>query len=369
LISSGYSYSNRPINQNLLKWSSFLPGEKFVVNNHLNLDYVLKEILIDQFILPCLVVDGKGDILFSHGKMGDYLSTSVQLIHSNVLDVVRPHIKALLKPFFFKTAIHKIDKPITKTIIDPFSTSFITNLLISPIHDAADLQSLMLIRFEKVKLHKLTPTNSFKINKHLLDVEEELNITKENLQTTIEELEASNEEMQSTNEEFQSINEELETSKEELESVNEELLIVNTELQNRIEQLAAVNDDMNNLFNSTDIAAIFLDNVLSIKRFTPQAQELVHIIPADIGRPFKHFSTELKDAHLIESSEDVLKTLTRKTFEIQSNDNRWYLTNILPYRTLMNSVDGVVITFVDITQNKQDKEEILKLQAQLQKMK
>lgn len=207
------------------------------------------------------------------------------------------------------------------------------------------------------------------IDKQLLDVEAELHITQENLQATIEANEANNEEMQSTKEEFQSINEELETSKEELQSVNEELWIVNTELENRIEQLAAVNDDMNNLFNSTDIAAIFLDNLLSIKRFTPQAQNLVHLIASDIGRAFSHFSTNIKNSNLIEQSEMVLKTLQSKTFEVQSKNDRWYLVNILPYRTLLNVVDGVVITFVDITQNKLDKEHILYLHKELDKYK
>ena len=367
--SSGYLYSDRPINQNLLKWSSFLPGEKFVANNNLDLDYILKEILIDQYILPCLIVDSKGEILFSHGNLATYLSSNVQLIHSNILDVIRPHIKAILKPFFFRTGMHQIEKSITKTLVDPFSNSCVTNLLMSPIHKAADVQGLILIRFEIIQLHKMSSKNTFKIDKHLFDVEEELNITKENLQITIEDLEASNEEMQSTNEEFQSINEELETSKEELESVNEELLIVNAELQTRFEQLAAVNDDMNNLFNSTAISAIFLDNSLLIKRFTPQVQELLHLIPTDIGRSFGHFSTNIKGNHLVESSIEVLKTLQSKIFEVQSNNNRWYLVNILPYRTLMDIVDGVVITFADITQNKLDKEEIIKLRTQLNEKK
>ena len=126
---------------------------------------------------------------------------------------------------------------------------------------------------------------------------------------------------------------------------------------------------MNNLFNSTAISAIFLDNSLLIKRFTPQVQELLHLIPTDIGRSFGHFSTNIKGNHLVESSIEVLKTLQSKIFEVQSNNNRWYLVNILPYRTLMDIVDGVVITFADITQNKLDKEEIIKLRTQLNEKK
>ena len=198
-----------------------------------------------------------------------------------------------------------------------------------------------LITFEKVDekgSDRTTSARSDKASVKLVNVEQELKFTKENLQTTIEELETSNEEMQSTNEELQSINEELETSKEELQAVNEELVIVNTELQNGIEQIVAVNDDMNNLFNSTDIAAFFLDNSLLIKRFTPKAQELIHLIPADIGRSFKHFATNIKNANLIENAEEVLKTLTHKTMEVQATNEQWFVVHILPYRTIANRV-------------------------------
>lgn len=140
--------------------------------------------------------------------------------------------------------------------------------------------------------------------------------------------------------------------KEELHSLNEELVAMNTELQNRIDQLATVHDDMNNLFNSTEIATLFLDNNLCIKRFTPKAQELIPLLPVDIGRSISHFSTTIKYEKLTEDAEEVLRTLHQKTIEVESKSNRWFLIRILPYRTISNMIDGVIITLTDITEHK-----------------
>lgn len=192
-----------------------------------------------------------------------------------------------------------------------------------------------------------------KKKKTIATLERELSYTKENLQATIEELESSNEELQSVNEELQSTNEEIETSKEELQSLNEELVIMNTELQNRIDQLATVHDDMTNLFNSTEIATFFLDNHLCIKRFTPKAQEFIHLIPTDIGRSISHFSTTIKYENLMDDAKEVLRTLNQKMVEVQNKSNRWFLVRILPYRTIANMIDGVIITLTDITEHKE----------------
>ena len=129
-------------------------------------------------------------------------------------------------------------------------------------------------------------------------LEDELSTTRESLQTTIEELRASNEELQSLNEELQSTTEELETSKEELQSTNEELVTVNEELRNKVEEVAAVNSDLENLISSTDVATLFLDGELRLKRFTPKATEVFNLIQADLGRPFDHVSHAFKGEDL-----------------------------------------------------------------------
>ena len=190
-------------------------------------------------------------------------------------------------------------------------------------------------------------------------MEHELSSTREYLQSAIEELQTSNEELQSTNEELQSsneelqsTNEELQTSKEELQSVNEELNTVNWELQQKIQELTRTSNDLNNLLAGTGIGTIFLDTRLNVQRFTPTMTDFINLIQADVGRPLAHIVTKLKYGRLVEDAQEVLRTLVPKEEEIQTNDDRWYSMRILPYRTLENVIDGVVITFVDTSQFK-----------------
>jgi two-component system CheB/CheR fusion protein len=168
------------------------------------------------------------------------------------------------------------------------------------------------------------------------------------LETSNEELKSTNEELQSINEELQSANEELETSKEEMQSLNEELTTVNAELQSKVEELSQANDDMQNLLNSTDIATVFLDNELNIKRFTKQAKELVMLRETDVGRPISELASNLHDNALLANCGAVLKTLGSKESEVRTKDGSWYLMRIMPYRTAENVIDGLVLTFVDI---------------------
>jgi two-component system CheB/CheR fusion protein len=191
--------------------------------------------------------------------------------------------------------------------------------------------------------------------RRMVDLEQELQETRESLQSTIEELEATNEELtsaneelQSTNEEMQSANEELKTSREELQSFNEELQTANAELRSKIDELSHANDDMTNLLNSTDIATIFLDDALRIKRFTTQATRVMALIPSDVGRPLSDLTSNLDYATLLDDAQEVLRTLVAHEQEVRTKNAAWYLVRILPYRTSENVIEGLVITFVDI---------------------
>jgi len=177
-----------------------------------------------------------------------------------------------------------------------------------------------------------------------------------------------NEELQSTNEELQSTNEELTTSKEEMQSMNEELQTVNHELQAKVDELSRSNNDMKNLLNSTDIATLFLDGELHVRRFTTQTAKLIKLIPGDTGRPITDIATDLDYPDLTEDAREVLRTLVFKEKQVPTRGGRWFTVRILPYRTLENVIDGVVITFSDVTGTKVLEERLRQQAAELREM-
>jgi two-component system CheB/CheR fusion protein len=238
------------------------------------------------------------------------------------------------------------------------------NLVVKPIVKPETMQGMMMVIFEDVQTPKLSRSSKKKytakqMNEHVTDLEHELKSTRENLQSTIEELQTSNEEqkstneeLQSANEELQSANEELEASKEELQSINEELMTLNAEHNEKLEEFSAVNNNMNNLLVSTQIATIFLDNDLCIKGFTPAVTRIINLIETDIGRLVSDIATNLVYENFVRDVKEVLDTLIFKEMEIKDKNNLWYFMRILPYRTTENIIDGAVITFIDITARK-----------------
>jgi two-component system CheB/CheR fusion protein len=182
-----------------------------------------------------------------------------------------------------------------------------------------------------------------------------------------EELNAANEELQSTNEELQSTNEELTTSKEEMQSMNEELQSLNHELQAKIDDLSRVSNDMKNLLENTEIATIFLDGALRVRLFTAGSNRIFKLIPGDTGRPITDLSSELAYASLAADAREVLRTLTVHEQPAATRDGRWFLVRIMPYRTLENQVEGVAITFSDITASKQLEGQLRATQVGLEK--
>jgi two-component system CheB/CheR fusion protein len=174
-------------------------------------------------------------------------------------------------------------------------------------------------------------------------------------------MEAAQEELRSTNEELQSNNEELQSTNEELNSSK-----VNAELQMKIEELSRSNSDMKNLLNGIEVATIFLDNELGVKRFTAQATKIVNLAGSDVGRPLGHFTTNLMYERLVQDAKEVLDKLVPKESQVQTSDGHWYNLRVLPYRTLDNMIDGVVMTFADITPIKQLEQSLKEQQTELQ---
>ncbi|MFC7669801.1 PAS domain-containing protein [Hymenobacter humi] len=208
----------------------------------------------------------------------------------------------------------------------------------------------------KVRLGKASLSSELTRDAVVAALEKELQYTKQRLQNTIEEMESSVEELKSTNEELQSANEELQstneeamTNKEEMQSLNEELMTLNMQYLSKTEELSLAANDMKNLLDATDIATIFLDNDMVIKRFTPPVHRIISLVPNDVGRPITHFASTLQYENLAQDVRQVLDRLVTVENNVQTSTGEWFAMRILPYRTLDNYISGAVITFTDIT--------------------
>jgi two-component system CheB/CheR fusion protein len=340
-----------------------------------NMLKLVKTILSQSEIPACVVIDDQTNIIYVHGRTGRFLEPAEGETSINVLEMARPGLKAGLT-----SAIRKLTTDRQETVVKGLQVKdnggyVDVNLIVRPLPDLqTGHRGMMMVIFEDVSLlkdktpHKPVPPKRQKKSDDAARLEYELQYTRENLQTTIEELETSNEELkstneelQSTNEELQSTNEEMETSKEELQSLNEESATVNAELQCRIDELNKANDDIKNLLDATEIATIFLDINLGVRRFTARTAEIFPLTATDIGRPIRHFASNLKSVDLHHNAKQVLENLAMQEMEAETIEGRWFRVRIRPYRTINNKIDGVVITFEDISKIKKFESEISKL--------
>jgi two-component system CheB/CheR fusion protein len=326
----------------------------------LNISSLVERELLDTFVPPSAIITEFGEILYIHGRLGNYLEPAPGKAKLNILDMAREGLK-----FELNSAIHSAISKKNEVILEGLQVKnngghVFVNLAVKPL-DHENTKGLLIVSFEEVhinkKIHedKIIVDMSIKGDQKISELENELKLTKERLNVTIEEMKSSNEELRSANEELQSMNEEsqstneeLETSKEELQSINEEMVTINNELQMKIDELSQTQDDMNNLFNSTEIATIFLDNDLNIRRFTKEATSLIKMIESDVGRPLSDIVSNLKYDKLIDDIKNVLEKLIYKEMELETEDGEWFQTRIIPYKTSNNVIDGVVITFNNI---------------------
>jgi two-component system CheB/CheR fusion protein len=200
----------------------------------------------------------------------------------------------------------------------------------------------------------------------LQQAREDAHSTREEMQSSQEELKSANEELQSTNEELQSTNEELTSSKEEMQSMNEELQTINQEMQIKVAEVLRASNDMRNLLDSTEIAVLFLDETLRVRRFTPSTVKVFKLIPGDAGRRITDIVCDLDYAGLGADALDVMRSLVFRETDVPTNDGRWFKVRIMPYRTHDNRIDGLVITFADISASKHLEAELREAQSRLQ---
>lgn len=327
-----------------------------------------EKIILDHYAPPFVIIDENRDILFFSGKTSRYLEPPSGKANLNIIEMAHDEVRLELKAVLRKAVA--LGEDITSDGLQLKTDGGIraVHLDIRHIGQHGSMQGLLMVVFREVTLPKEQKpgrayTPSRKIGRHVAALEHELKSAKEQLQTTIEELETTNQELGSTNEELQSSNEELqstieemETSREELQSVNEELTTINAELQMKADESAEVSNDMNNLIASTQIANIFLDSDLRIKRFTPATADVLNLVDTDIGRPFSDFSLKLDYPELPEDIEESQRALALKEREVRHRNGLWYKARILPYRSTGDFIDGVVIAFVDISDQKNTQE-------------
>ena len=335
---------------------------------------LVESILQQSDTPPCAVVNDAGNVVYIHGRTGKFLEPAQGKASMSILQMSRPGLKTELSAAIRSVAANKQDVLVRDICVLHNSSKTFIDLSVKPILEQSALRGLMMVVFQEVqapaKGSKQTPKRKpvRRSAKSADQLTQELQHTREDLQTTIEELETSNEELkstneelQSTNEELQSTNEELETSKEELQSLNEESATVNAELQSRLEELSQNNDDMKNLLDSTNIATLFLDLDMCVRRFTRSMTDIIPLTATDVGRPIQHFAANLVDLDIITIASKVLNDLQEREMDAASKDGRWFTARARPYRTVTNVIDGVVMTFDDITNRKWQADEKLEL--------
>ncbi|HZE75312.1 MAG TPA: chemotaxis protein CheB [Gemmatimonadales bacterium] len=349
------------------------PTAPFPLGRESKLLGTVQSLVLERYVPACALVNAKGEILYLFGPTDRYLLQPTGQLTRDLLAWSRGGIRSKLRASLRQAIQQKQRASATGAVLSADGETRPVRITVDPLVVPKELEGCFLVVFEQEYPHPglagaaaLEPGDDSAVRQMEYEVgvlREQLRTGAEQFEASNEELKSANEEMMSMNEELQSTNEELETSKEELQSLNEELSTVNSQLENKVQELEATNDDLNNLLSSTNIATIFLDRQFRIRRFTPPMTQLLSLRPTDLRRPIGDFAQKFTDRRLIPDAERVLATLGPIEAEVQTDDGRWYLRRILPYRTEGDRIDGVVVTFTDITERRKAEEERVRLAA------
>jgi two-component system CheB/CheR fusion protein len=321
-----------------------------------NLQAAADQVLLQVFAPAAVVINAEGDIVYISGRTGKYLEPAAGKANWNIHAMAREGLRIPL--FHALKQVAESSEPVqlrglevaipggTQTVDvvvqAPPESGALRGLTMIVFHDAAPLQTGR-------RKGKPAASSAASVQQY----QDEISRLREEARATREELQSANEELQSTNEELQSTNEELTTSKEEMQSMNEELQTINNELQSKLDDLSLAQSDMQNVLNSIEIAILFLDQNLHVRRFTERAAKIINLRESDIGRPLSDLTTSLQYPALHDDALQTLRTLVFVEKQVTTSDGRWFSTRIMPYRRLDNVIDGVVITLVDITATKE----------------
>jgi two-component system CheB/CheR fusion protein len=323
-----------------------VPTARQIVNDAalpVNLQHLMDQLLLEHYAPAAVLVNNSGDILYFSGHTGKYLEPSTGKANLNIYAMARDGLRQALTGSVrlavqTNSAVH-----LNGVEIIGESTTYTVNVTVQPIEQLQALRGKIIVVFTDVAASRTRKrVAKFQMPEALQQAQLEIQTLRDEIQLLQRELKASKDEHQYANQEML-------ISKEEMQSMNEEILTVNGELQAKLDALQWVNNDMQNLLNNTEIATVFLNNKLHVRRFTIHATQIFRLLPQDEGRPLSDIATDLDYPMLQQDAINVLRTLVVSDKQIQTCDGRWFNVRIMPYRTMENVIDGLVITFVDIS--------------------
>lgn len=329
-----------------------------------NIQSVADKLIIQKYSPATVLVNGKGDILYITGRTGKYLEPAAGNINWNIFAMAREGLYYKLSYAFTKALKEEKEVTLKNNLVINDGGSQIVDISVNPLKEPEELSGIIMIIFTDVVTPNVVETittteqindssqRELELERELIEIRQMWKVSRTEIQLSKEEFKSSNEELQSTNEELQSTNEELSTTKEEVQSLNEHLKIMNFEMQDKLDDLLLVTNDMKNQMDSMKIATLFWDNNLCVKYFTKQISEVSRLISSDVGRPITDIASDLIYPEMTEDIRNVLQTLITVEKEVVSHNGSWFNIRILPYQTLEDKIDGVVITYVNITKFK-----------------
>jgi two-component system CheB/CheR fusion protein len=317
-----------------------------------NLQTLADRVLLDGFSPAAVLVNAAGDILYINGRTGPYMEAATGKANWNLHVMLRPALRGPVA-LALRQALSERRSVVLNSLPLEGHIQRQLQVTVQALDDSSAWMNTAMVIFKEVDMNVLPEgvvgTAVGEVSIELQAAQLELQALQLEMQTSKNELGAINGALKVANEELQVANEELTTSKEESQSMNEELQTINSELQTRLDDLALAQSDMQNLLNSTDIATLFLDNDLNVRRYTEQAVGIFHLRESDVGRPLSDLASILTYPHLQADVKETLRALTPCTKSVAATDGRWFSVRIMPYRTLANAVSGAVLTFVDIS--------------------
>ncbi len=317
-----------------------------------NLQTLADQVLLQAYSPAAVLVNAAGDLVYISGRTGQYLEPAAGKANWNLHVMLRPALRTPIAVALRQALQDRQSVVVNALPLSPDRPDRL-QVTVHPLQEPQALAGMAMVVFKELpanaSLSSPASPGEAVLHAEVQNAHEEMQALRQEMQTSKDEMLSLNKAMKISNEELQTANEELTTSKEEAQSMNEELQTINSELQTRLDDLALAQSDMQNLLNSTDIATLFLDNELNVRRYTEQAVSIFHLRESDVGRPLSDLANTLEYPLLLDDVKDTLRSLTPCTKSVSSTDGRWFSVRIMPYRTLANMVNGAVLTFVDIS--------------------